>query len=383
MAYSSSTPLIAGGGSPASAVNIGSVELSLSDSGLLTVTYTSKGLLADSRDDWSLNSIHFDFGKDKISIPTTKTGNPQVGLFDFGGKQASFINTGDPTVVQFTVSGVAQSDLAYWAAHASVSQRDAISAFNQSLPDQVNFQLTDGPSAGDSSYWKTTVTGSSEAWMNTTFDGWCVDTGRTIGTGSTYRADVYSSIGDDLTGVIDKPQNLDRVNWLLNNANLMVGKSISNMYSYGSSDASCSDYQNGGTAAVYDTITGSAATDLGAITYADIQRAIWGLVTNNQSTSGLYGDYSAARADEIADRAYILGRGFMPACNQKAAVLFRPVDGSDNTTNQITIGQVTIISPSGSCDGRNDTAWAITGGIAGLGGDNRFGSSWAEYNRVI
>jgi hypothetical protein len=376
--------LVAGGGSAAGATEIGSVKLLL-DGDTLTVTYDASQAEGDSRDDWSLDEIHFDFGADlRVDIPVNRARSPQIGLFDFGGyDNVRFIDTGDPSVIKFEIDGVESEQLANWAAHASVSQKGAVEAFNESLPDQVSLRIVDYPSSGDSSYFKTQISGSSEEWLNGTYDGWCVDVGRTINLNTNYTANVYSSIGDDLTGIVDKPSNMDRVNWLLNNAEFLVGQEIfdSVVYKGGSTGSGWSnDYSNGGVAVDSDVLTGTG-TSLGIITYADIQRAIWGLIDSQSSTSGLTG-LSHARADELADRAFIEGKGYMPGCNDKAAVLFEPVNGNGDASNQVTIGQVTIISPNGTCDGREETAWAITGGIGGLGGDNMFGGSWAEYNTI-
>lgn len=378
------TPLIAGGGSASGAINAGEVILLLAND-QLTVTYrlneafAGNGSAGDSRDDWGISEIHFDFGLEKTSIPVTRSGDPQIGRFDFGGKTAVFVESEDPSEISFTVADVTEADLSHWAAHATVSQRDAVEAFNESLPDQVTFQMTDDPSSGDTSYWKNTVTSPDETWLNGTFDGWCVDTSRTMSAGTTYKANVYSSLEDELTGIVDKGLNFDRVNWLLNNADLLVGKTLKDEISFGTfSDADSRDYVNGGVAQG-DIVTGTGA-GLGEITYADIQRAIWGLIDDSQSTSGI-GGWSAARADELADRAYVYGYGFSPECDDKVAVIFQPINGSGQTVNQVTIGQVTMISPTGSCEGRDETAWAITGGIAGLGGEGVFGRSWAEYNR--
>jgi hypothetical protein len=378
--------LVAGGGSAADATEIGIVQLVLDENGTLTVTYDASHSEGDSRDDWNLDEIHFDFGANlSLDIPVNRGGSPQIGLFDFGGcDNVRFIDTGEPSVVKFEIDGVCPEQLANWAAHATVSQKGAVEAFNESLPDRVSLRIVDYPSSGDSSYFKTEISGSSEEWLNGTHDGWCVDVDRTISLNTDYTANVYSSIGDDLTGIVDKPSNMDRVNWLLNNKDLLVGQEIfdSVVYKGGSSASGWSkDYSNGGAALDGDVLTGTG-TSLGIITYADIQRAIWGLIDNTSSTNGLTG-LSHARADELADRAFIWGEAYRPGCNDKAAVLFEPINQKGVPSNQVTIAQVTIISPNGTCDGREETAWAITGGIGGLGGENMFGKSWAEYNTTM
>lgn len=382
------TPLIIGGGNVSGAVDAGYVKLEL-DGEKLSVTYklyddfalnSSSG---DSRDDWGISKIHFDFGTEKeASFPLARNGNPQVGQFDFGGKTAQFESGYEPSStaseVRFSVDGVDLSDLTYWAAHASVSQRTAIQAFNESLPTQVSFRLTDGPDRdGDdpeTSYWEASITGSSESWLNDTFKAWCVDTGGEAKEGNSFTASVYSSIADDLTGVpVDKPLNFDRANWLLNNAQYFVGKDLTDTVKYGTGSAACDDYVNGGTATDWDLVTDGGS--LGTITFGDIQRAIWGLIEGTQSTAGL-GSYSLARADELADLAYIYGKGFVPECDGTVAVVLKPTSSG----KQAVIGQVTMAEASYPCGGSSETGWAITNGIDGLGGNDRFGRSWAEYN---
>lgn len=378
------TPLIVGGGSASGAVEAGTVTLELVD-GNLRVTYSlyddyiSNSSSSDSRDDWGLSEIHFDFGGTKGSLPVAKNGNPQVGKFDFGGKMVAFDPTNTSSQISFTVYGVSESDLTYWAAHAVVSQRPALQAFNESLPKQVSVTLSDGPDQDlgpvEDSYWEVTVSGSSESWLNQTFKAWCVDTTGTASETNFFAANLYSSVADDLTGIpVDKPLNFDRVNWLLNHADYFVGRTINDVVTYGGLVADSSDYVNGGTAAGYTEDLASTSS-LGVITFGDIQRAIWGLIDNTQSTAGL-GPYSLARADELADMAYIHGKGYVPECDDKVAVVFKPLAA----TGQIVIGQVTMAGSTYPCNGSSDTGWAITDGIAGLGGSGGFGSSWAEYN---
>lgn len=375
--------LVAGGGNAKGAVEIGSVKLELNAQGVLTVTYDASQAEGDSRDDWSIDEIHFDFGNNlEVDIPVNRSGSPKIGLFDFGGTEnVNYLETRSPSIIKFEIEGVSEGQIANWAAHASVSQKGYIEAFNESLPDQVTLKIIDYPSAGDSSYFKTEISGSSESWLNDTFDGWCVDVGRTIYLNKEYTANVYSSVGDDLTGIVDKHLNLNRVNWLLNNQDLLVGQEIFDTVSFRGNTAAPKDYGNGETVAQSDWLTGNGQS-LGIITYADIQKAIWGLIDNQTTNNGLNG-FSDARADELADRAFIGGQEYTPGCNDKAAVIFEPINADGVVSNQVTIGQVTIISENGTCDGREETAWAITGGIDGLGGDNMFGRSWAEYNTTM
>ncbi len=377
---STASRLIASGGSASSAIDLGKAELNYDETNKqLLITYSIEDQTpGDSRDDWSINDFHFDFGKTLDAIPRTKVGNPTVGLFDYSSAKTTATYSPDRSSVTFTVNNVDEGDFVkYWAAHSVVSQRDAIRAFNESLPDTATISVK-YPFEGSSSYLQSTISGSSETWLNGTFQGWCIDTGNSIGQNTAYPAKVYSSLEESsLSGFVYKWDNMNAVNWLLNN--FKVDDTLTDEWSYGEPDAEFSDYVNGGPLET-DSITGVEGTNpLGQITYGDIQRAIWALIEDG-SGAGL-GSYEDARADELADRAYFFGRNYTPSCNDKAAVVFRPVNGA-STSAQVTIAQVTIASPGGSCDGRQETAWGVTGGIPGLSdGMNNFSkSTWSEYN---
>jgi len=102
------------------------------------------------------------------------------------------------------------------------------------------------------------------------FEGWCVDTQHTISAGTWYTVNVYTC-GDDLSGVVDKPENKGIVDFILNQD--YVGK--------------------------------PSACD-GDFTFGDVQRAIWTVIDDDQSTSGLY-SWSQCRVDEIlADAGWLI-----------------------------------------------------------------------------
>ena len=369
---SDSAELIAGGGSQEGAVDVGKVELSFIDDGTITtdgigtlsVVYTIEDETpGDSRDDWFISDLHFDFGASLDDIPTTKKGNPQIGKFDFGGYEPDSV-VNDGTTATITISNVNQGDLEYWAAHSVVEQRGGLDALEYALPDvTVTMKITDGPSAGDDSYFDVQLTSAEAPWLDGTYDNWCVDVGRTINPGSTYNVQAYSSYEHIPDGVIDKPENLDAVNYLLNS------------YAAGQE--------------IFDTEDGGDADDngyeesLGDLTYGDIQKAIWSLIDNSQSNSGI-GSNDPDRWQQIAAEASVEGQGFEPGCDDVVGLILVPVNGSGAVSNQVTIAQVTLAELEVPCEARDETAWGITDGIPGL--DDGFGdfggSSWAEYNEI-
>jgi hypothetical protein len=206
------------------------------------------------------------------------------------------------------------------------------------LPEYVNMSVT-YPYAGAPAYFSTTVTNGGI--LDGTYDGWCVDVGNVIYTGTEYTAKVISSYDSNggLAGLVDKPENLEMVNWIIN--------------------------QN---------FAGTPSLAGGVFTYGDVQRAIWQLVDDQVSANGL-GAWSQARVDEILALALTGGAGFVPECGQKLAVVLVPVDiAGTPVTAQITIAQVTIITFPTVCipvtDG-NETAWAA--------GYDFGGRNWAKY----
>jgi hypothetical protein len=151
--------------------------------------------------------------------------------------------------------------------------------------------------------------------------GWCIDTDHTIGQNTWYDVNIYSSYEDlppELIGGtnIEHPENLDLVNWIIN--------------------------QDFVYSAAYDNLLPDAGGNglgeyLGDYTYSDVQRAIWALIENTQSGSGLR-TWSQARVDEILAAA-AEHEGYKPThSDDTIAVIIQPINGG-----QITIAQLILI----------------------------------------
>jgi hypothetical protein len=158
----------------------------------------------------------------------------------------------------------------------------------------------------------------------------------TIAQGTWYTANIYSSYESIPSGLVEKPWNFDKVNWILNQG--FVGQS----------SPGCT----------------------GTYTYGDVQRAIWELVEDGQSTSGL-GAWSQCRVTEILAAADANGDGFEPECGQLVGIVLAPVSGSQVLIAQAVLG--TIYAPCYEepiyCD---ETFWAE-------GQEFTDGSNWAMY----
>jgi hypothetical protein len=79
-------------------------------------------------------------------------------------------------------------------------------------------------------------------------------------------------------------------------------------------------------------------------TGGDIQRAIWTLIENANSTSGL-GSYSQCRVNEIIAAADAGGDGFEPGCDEYVALIQNPCGNAQSGTAaafQITMSQIVL-----------------------------------------
>lgn len=209
----------------------------------------------------------------------------------------------------FIISGI-DSDV-YIAAHADAYYSDQIILGDGS----VTFTLA--PSVG-TSYFNNTVTGS----VNGYYTAWCVDVDHAISIGTEYQGQAFSSLGALPAGVVDHPENMDLVNYVLNQDYLSQGMS-----------------------------------------YGDIQLAIWMLIDDTTTEPG---PYTPGHAEAIVADALANGEGFVPSCGDILAVVVVPE----------VIAQTTIIEYTLPClevGQRGETAWAIA--------DNAidFNQGWGSY----
>jgi hypothetical protein len=161
---------------------------------------------------------------------------------------------------------------------------------------------------GGDSYFNATLTNAGE--FDGVYDSWCVDTDNTISPGANYCVELISTYSPEAQNLVEKPENLDALNYLLN--------------------------QNW---------WGQASACGGTYTYGDIQKAVWTLVENANSNSGV-GSYSQCRIDEIVADALANGEGFEPPCEGTVAVIQNPCgntqSGAQSGVFQITIFQITL-----------------------------------------
>ena len=221
---------------------------------------------------------------------------------------------------------------------------DTIQRLSTALPNQIiiekiiygNQGVHPEGDSGMASYFDLVIRDNSNSGLlNGKFDGFCIDTDRSIDfeldnnlngviepleVGTSYTAKVYSSYDRNglqnagLTGgnLIEKPENFDSVNWLINN---FVDGSVENIQ---------------------------------GVNFADVQRAIWTLVDDRNSTTFLT-DFSGnpiwddTRVNDIVNLSRTRGEGFVPEFGHKMAVILVPDDNNDGSPDaQIVITAVEL-----------------------------------------
>ena len=166
------------------------------------------------------------------------------------------------------------------------------------LPSKVTVTTTAKP--GDDAYFNLTINDSSGFLSGTEIPAWCADQDLGLDNNETASFDVYSSYDELPEGRFEKPENFDKVNWLLN-----------------------------------QTIIGEVSPNgLGEYTFGHFQYAIWLLIddsvcqvctflTDPTSTWNNDGN-DIAQAEEIRDLALAQGGGFTPDVGELLAIVLVP-----------------------------------------------------------
>jgi hypothetical protein len=203
---------------------------------------------------------------------------------------------------------------------ADLVQKGGMDAFNALFPQDVEFYVTsdDGDTA-TSNYLDATFVGSTSGFLEgKKFDGYCVDLGHTINTGSgnTYFGRAMSTLEADFANTqIDKPENLDAV-------------------------AYCINHWSVGT-----TYTATVSPNSYKLTSGTMQRAIWYIIDNQQADFPGTGTTNDAWARYIKDDCLAKGDGFVPGCDDLVPVVIIP-----NTGAQYQLVQTTFVSLSLPCN---------------------------------
>lgn len=311
------TDLTAGGGNIKSAMDVGDVKV-WNDGEHLYVEY----VVTDG--DWCITKTHLEVATALEDIPQVK-GNPVPGHFTYEGEHDC-------------VAGVTYKIPLTWgpgtelliAAHGVV-QTGGMNGLEATLPDQVTISTVHpGLGFGAPGYFDITVSGGTI--LDGTYDGNCAELAGGPPNGIAYP---YLSTGSIPGGVVQKPENLDLVNWVVNQG--FVGKT-----------SGCG----------------------GAYTWGDVQWAIWKLVDGREPDAGTLSsllNWSECRAQEIVDAALANGEGLVPGCGDMMSIILAP---------EITWTQSVIIWIPAPCAAEDETAW----GGDYFGTPLEFpGNNWAIY----
>ncbi len=277
-------------------------------------------------DEWYLLETNVSITPSKNDVLVTSTGDPDISQFTVN-------TTHDPILLSYKYEGLStggNNNVAILA-HAIVQQRESnLNMLDNLLPPEkvkvmVNYQ-------GDPHYFQTTITGAGD--FNGTYPGNCVDLDHFIYSGKEYEMNMVSSYSNDdmlLSMLVDKPQNLDNLNYMINQDYSVIGA-----------------------------------------TGAEEQAAIWTLIDDKNPTSELVFDQSIV--DVMVQDALNNGEGFVPHCGHKVLVILDPgVKDSPELKTQVTIAQVTTISINNICNSTTTEldAWADGVDFGGAG--------WAMY----
>ncbi|MBE3085144.1 MAG: thioester domain-containing protein [Bacteroidetes bacterium] len=275
-------------------------------------------------DGWLLYETHWAVADDESGIPQTKKNNPIPGQFPYGDDNLGGVDEYQECI-SFVDLGVACGDDLVIAVHAVVKKLGDLEGLDLILPDQAYLCIDSQP--GPNGYFGATISGGTV--LDGFYDGYCIDTERYIDTTFCDWVEVYSTYEELPSGLVDYSENLDLVNYIMNQ-----------------------DY------------IGKAASCGGVYTPGDVQQAIWQLVDLDPSAGCCEGPWEQCRVDEILADAAANGEGYEPVCGEKAVVLLVPTDGS----------QPIIIIVDVPCEG-DETAWGAT-----VQGEIQFpGKNWATY----
>ena len=235
--------------------------------------------------------------------------------------------------------GVGVDDTVYIAAHAGVCKdiliSGGLSEIEEGLPeDPVNVLSSHSYETGDS-YFDIIISGDGD--LNGEYDGWCIDVDHIMNP-DPYLANVYSSYDHPYLEFLDYPDNLDLVNYIINQE-------------YVGNPSGCD----------------------GDYTVGDVQLAIWELVDDEVADARDYFidneiEYNDCRVDEIIDDAEA-NDGFVPGCGELLAIILEPTS-IDEVYNY---GQLAIIGIPIPCEYKTkcETAWGQ--------GTDFDQSNWAMY----
>lgn len=207
------------------------------------------------------------------------------------------LNGDSETLVTRPAKQGLQFNVASSSYKADTAPEGDIDALVASLPTTVSASTTAKPSLTANAYFDLTIHDTNLAGSDIL--AYCVDQDLSLDVEGPLDFDVYSSLGELPAGVFEKPENFDKVNWLLN-----------------------------------QSIIGTDSPSGGTYTFGHIQYAMWLLVDDSvcqvctylTSPIGSWNNDSdnVVKGQELADLATQNGDGFVPTAGQKLGIVLVP-----------------------------------------------------------
>ncbi len=286
---------------------VGSVTVTRDDSAL-NVVY------AISADGWALDATHL-----YVGVKPPKKAAP--GSFPFQHRLRRALR--DEYRIPWCSVGARVVDCVVVAAHADVARRTGShpdeDALSRSPSDLASFWVV-GP--GATTYMDVHLTGDD---LDGVYPGWCADLSHHIDANVVYSANVVSSYDPRALDIVDKPDNLDLLNWVIAHADewLQAG-----------------------------------------VWWRSIQEAIWRLVDDGDPQ--FLGDPDEVAA--ILENAAAQGEGFVPGCDGSFALFLEPVGDCGGRVAQLTVIPMPLARYGVRCLGcwHHESAWAFAEGDSRL-----------------
>ena len=314
-----STPLLAGQNT-----EVGEIQIT-TDGNTLYVTYQITEAF------WTIEATHLDVEEDYEDLPVNGGGNPKIGHFEYSEDH-------NPQVTSYTYTiDVSDLDQVVIAAHAVVNGPQSVQIDQDALAALIHPDVYTGTFSflGDPAYLLGDNTNAGP--LTGSHPCFCVDLQHLIrvdGTEYSLKAvDSYSDDVDFLECMVDKPENLDNLNYLINR--------------YFEADG---------------------------FTGRELQGAIWTLmddITPTSPTGGILWDQDLV--DEIMTDVLLNGEGYEPGYGDQL-VIIQDTRCSPELIPTGQNNQTTIIFkevPGIPIGHREETAWGAGQGFPG--------NSWAMY----
>lgn len=291
---------------------------------------------------WSLTRTYLHVAASLNGIPKDNHGNPLLCDFDYLKSHGENIDS-----VVYDSIDISNFNDVYFAAHASVQEAVGcnmdITTINNSVPTGQLYQrvtLNSDTTLSNESYFDMLIYdfNGNQVYFGDFF-GNCVDLENPIVPGKAYFPYAVSTYSTDtalLSCIVDKPGNLDIVNYLINQP--------------------------------YDVLYGANAFE--------VQAAVWTLIDDDTPVNGAAGiSWNQTTVNKIINDAIANGEGYVPGCNEYFAVL---LDQGCTQNTSVTVQQSIFWLPTGTVPGAEQTVNGKCSGAWGSG--ERFDNGgWGMY----